>query len=142
MLIACPWFRNTYCCRPSYRQFRPKPTLPKYHRQRRYPPCTSPRSCHACNTFVTGVLACVLALQVKQEAIFPKYRGAPLQRLLEACDQCSAPGNVKDHAAPHSSACYVCASNRKVNGACMLWAPGLADTSRAWRPSSSPCPGR
>ena len=53
-------------------------------------------------------------LQLHEETLFPKYRGAPLQRLLEACDACSGPGTVKDHYAPRSSACYVCASNRKV----------------------------
>ncbi len=53
-------------------------------------------------------------LQLHAEALFPSYRGAPLHRLLEACDACSAPGNVKDHLAGRSSECYVCAVHRKV----------------------------
>lgn len=55
--------------------------------------------------------------QLPEEALLPAYRGDPLQRLCSLCDSCCEPGHPKDHLAPATADCRVCAQHRKTVGA-------------------------
>jgi hypothetical protein len=54
------------------------------------------------------------AVQVRDEALYPAYRGAALQRFLAACDACTETGTKLHHYAPSAAECVVCATNMKL----------------------------